>query len=66
MRLGGAPEPIRPDGYEKLVWAAPPEPVAQLESVIRARLRAKRKSRTAAACRELGWLYSGWQADIAL
>ena len=71
FRLYGArpanePVPAEPDGYELLMWAPHPDPVTDLEQVYRTRLRASRKSPAAIACREIGWLYSGWLPDPAL
>ena len=62
-RPHGQPEPRRPEGYESLRWAPHPDPVTDLEAVLRTRLLANAKSRPAIACRELGWLFSGWQPD---
>ena len=62
----GAPIPIEPEGFQLLRWAPHPEPLASLEAVLRTRLRANMRSRTARACRELGWLFSGWQPDASI
>jgi hypothetical protein len=60
------PTPAQPDGYGDLVWAAHPPPLADLEATLRRQLRAKPKSRTTIACREIGWLFSGWEPDTSL
>ncbi|MCP4224862.1 MAG: hypothetical protein GY773_16115, partial [Actinomycetia bacterium] len=65
-RPQGEPEPEKPAGYDELVWADSPPPVANLESILRARLRAASKSRPAIAAREIGWLYSGWRPDATV
>ena len=59
----GAAIPAEPPGYDALTWAPHPEPIPDLERVLRARLRSSPKSRTTIACREIGWLYSGWTPD---
>jgi hypothetical protein len=65
-RRAGQPEPSEPAGYELLRWPPHPDPVTDLEVVLRARLRANAKSRPAVACREIGWLFSGWEPDLTL
>ena len=55
--------PTQPAGYDKLVWAPHPPPVADLETTLRNRLRTNPKSRPALAARTIGWLSSGWQPD---
>lgn len=62
----GVSEPREPEEYASLSWAPHPEPVYDLEALIRARLRRAVKSRTAEACREIGWWFSGWQPDPAV
>jgi hypothetical protein len=37
-----------------------------LEAALRRQLEAKPKSRTTIACREIGWLFSGWRPDSTL
>jgi hypothetical protein len=59
----GPAEPSRPAGYDELVWAPHPPPVADLEATLRDRLRKNPKSRPALAARTIGWLYSAWQPD---
>lgn len=61
----GQPDPTRPDGYELLCWAPHPAPVEKLEDVLRGRLRACSKSRTAKACQEIGWLFSDGKPDAS-
>ena len=58
--------PPAPPGYHELSWASPPEPVLDLEAILRGRLASAPKSRPATAARRLGWLYSGWQPDDTL
>jgi hypothetical protein len=60
-RAEAAPE--RPEGYENLEWPEPPEPVANLEDLLRRRLSEAPRSRPAISARELGWLFSDFRAD---
>jgi hypothetical protein len=59
----GVTPPQEPPRYQELRWAAHPEPVTDLAAAVRARLRRTPKSRTAKACREIGWLFSRWLPD---
>jgi hypothetical protein len=59
-------DPIEPDGYRDLTWAAHPDPVLDLEAMLRSRLRSTPKSRPGIACREIGWLFSDWEPDPAI
>ena len=54
----GEKEPSRPGEYDSLKWPEPPEPVENLESLIRQRLADAPKSRPSVSARELGWLFS--------
>jgi hypothetical protein len=58
----GQPEPRRPVGYDELVWAPHPPPVADLEAAVRGRLRKNPKT-PALAAQTIGWLHSAWQPD---
>jgi hypothetical protein len=58
--------PSKPAGYEDLTWPEEPEPVADLEATLRARLASSPKSRAAVSARRLGWLFSGWESDPTL
>jgi hypothetical protein len=60
------PEPSEPAGYRDLVWAPHPPPVADLEAVIRVRLKAGPKGRTTMSCRTFGWLFSDWRPDSTI
>jgi hypothetical protein len=62
-RPAGTVEPAKPDGYDLLRWAAHPPVVEDLGHAIHSRLCLSAKSRTAIACRELGWLFSDWLPD---
>jgi hypothetical protein len=62
----GEEQPRRPEGYDQLTWPTSPPPVADLESVLRARMADSPKSRPAAAARKIGWLYSHWGPDTSL
>jgi hypothetical protein len=59
----GEERPKRPPDYQEFEWPDMPAPVDDLEGILRARLRSARKSRAAAAAREIGWLFSDWQPD---
>jgi len=62
-RPEGEARPERPDDYERFTWPEAPEPVVDLEAVIRGRLAEAPKSRPAVCARQLGWLYSDGQPD---
>jgi hypothetical protein len=49
-----------------LRWARHPPVLEDIESEFRLRLARNGKSRTAVACREIGWLFSGWEPDTSL
>jgi hypothetical protein len=55
--------PEVPEDYEKLTWAEPPKPVADLEKLLRGRLSDAPRSRPAISARELGWLFSNFEPD---
>jgi hypothetical protein len=59
----GEKRPAEPPGYRDLTWAVSPEPVADLESELRARLAQAPASPPARAAREIGWLFSDWKPD---
>lgn len=65
-RPAGQPEPPRPSGFADLVWAPHPEPVADLEANLRARLRTNPRSRPALAARTIGWLFSDGHPDTSV
>lgn len=58
--------PPEPTGYAELRWAESTPRIADLEASVRERLRRSPKSRTAKACREIGWLFSGWDPDPSI
>jgi hypothetical protein len=62
----GEKRPSKPAGYDTLAWLRHPEPVRDLEDVLRSRLAGASKSRAAVSARQLGWLFSGWRPDAAL
>lgn len=66
VRPEGEPDEGPPPGYGDLTWAPTTEPVADLEAVLRARMRRAPKRSATQAARELGWLFSGWAPDSAL
>jgi hypothetical protein len=59
----GQPAPAEPAGYAELRWAPIAPAVADVERELRLRLARNPKSRTAIACREVGWLFSDWKPD---
>ena len=54
----GEQRPTKPTGYESMDWLSFPDPVDNLEAVIRQRLVDAPRSRPAVSARELGWLFS--------
>lgn len=62
----GEPEPVAPTGYDKLIWSAPLDPVPDLESTLRRRLAAQRRSTASQVAREIGWAFSHDQPDPSL
>jgi hypothetical protein len=61
-----APRPVKPVDYDGLAWADPLQPIANVEQVLRAAMRTKRKDRVVACARELGWLFSEFKPDPTL
>jgi hypothetical protein len=59
----GQGAPAEPAGYAELQWAPFAPAVPDLERELRIRLARNPKSRTAIACREIGWLFSDWKPD---
>jgi hypothetical protein len=62
VRPAGEPEPTMPEGYPT-DWADMPDPVGNVEKVLRQALARHSRDRVARACREIGWLFSGWLPD---
>lgn len=54
----GEEKSTRPSGYDSIEWLAPPEPVDDLEAVLRRHLADAPKSRPAESARRLGWAFS--------
>ena len=54
----GEEQPARPSGYESLTWLPAPDPVDDLEAVLRGHLADAPRSRPAVSARQLGWAYS--------
>jgi hypothetical protein len=54
----GEERPAKPPGYDHLEWLAPPEPVENLEALVRQRMCDAPRSRPAVSAREIGWLFS--------
>lgn len=55
--------PTKPSGYDSLAWAAPLDPVFDLEKRFRKHMRTKLKNRVVVSVRRYGWLFSNWQHD---
>lgn len=62
----GSAEPARPAGYEELIWADPLAATANLEAVLRARLRAQPRSTAGRIASAIGWAFSGFRPDPAI
>jgi hypothetical protein len=62
----GEEQPSEPGGYDDLTWLEPPEPVSDLQGVLRTRMAASPKSRAAVSARRIGWLFSGWEPDTTI
>lgn len=60
------PQPLKPDGYDRVIWAEPLPPVDNLEAALRNAMRTKPKDRVVVCARQLGWLFSGFKPDSAL
>ncbi|WP_420638998.1 hypothetical protein [Candidatus Poriferisocius sp.] len=54
----GEGAPLKPEGYDELVWADAPPAVENLEELFRKRLASAPKSRPARAARVIGWAFS--------
>jgi hypothetical protein len=61
---GAAPK--MPEGYDRLEWAAPLDPLADVEGMMRKTMSTKPKDRVTQSVRELGWVYSSFQPDPAI
>lgn len=59
----GTSQPSRPSGYDQLEWAAPLDPVFDLETRFREHMRTKSKNRVVVSARRYGWLFSNWKPD---
>jgi hypothetical protein len=57
------PQPSKPPGYDQLEWAAPLDPVFDLEKEFREHMRTKSKNRVVVSARRYGWFFSDWQPD---
>jgi len=63
-----SPPPSKPPEYHALEskWLPFPNPVEDLESLLRKRLMRCSKRRSAISAREIGWLFSGFEPDAIL
>ena len=59
----GESKPTPPPSYESLKWSDTANPVANLESILRERLKQNSKSSPALSAREFGWLFSDWAVE---
>lgn len=59
-------QPIKPQGYEDLIWAEPLPPVRDLEGQLRREMVRKRSNRTVRCAREFGWLFSSFEPDMRI
>ena len=57
------PSPVKPVGYDELVWADTLPAVPDVEQAYRRAMSTKQKDRTTKSVRELGWVFSGYQPD---
>lgn len=62
-RASSAQAAVSDQGFSALDWASPLPVTAHLEKVLRAEMTTKPKSRTTISCREIGWVFSGWEPD---
>ncbi|GEP12010.1 hypothetical protein [Methylobacterium gnaphalii] len=60
----GLAEPERPPKYDRLVWAPPLPPVADVEAVSRARMSRKPRDRTVQIVRRIGWVFGDFEATV--
>lgn len=60
----GAVRPEMPTGYDRLTWAPPLPPVADVEAVSRARMSRRPKDRTVTIAREIGWVFGVLVNDV--
>lgn len=58
--------PEKPEAYSKLKWMPFLEPLNNLETHLRNRLKKCKKSRTTISCKEIGWYYSNYIPDKGL
>lgn len=54
----GEPAPVEPGGFGELRWAVMPEPLRDLEAILRSRLRAARMRRATQVAVRIGWCFS--------
>jgi hypothetical protein len=55
--------PDKPPTYGQLEWAAPLEPVSEIERLFRGHMRTKLKNRVVVSVRRYGWFFSNWKPD---
>lgn len=61
------PDPVKPAGYDNLVWAsAPDHDVSDLEFCYRRAMNKNPRNRATKSARELGWVFSSFQPDTTL
>lgn len=62
----GLARPELPAEYDKLEWAPPLPPVADVEAVSRAVMARRPKDRTVQIARRIGWVFSDFEVDPRL
>lgn len=62
----GGRVPVKPKGYESLIWAEPLPPVYDLEHKLRTEMSRKRSNRTVRSAKEIGWLFSSFEPDMRM
>ena len=59
----GGDAPKMPDGYDRLDWALPLDPLSDVEQKIRKTMSTKPKDRVTQSVRELGWVFSSFKPE---
>lgn len=60
------PQPSKPPGYDGIEWAAPLDPVIELEKHFRVHMKTKPKNRVVVSAQLYGWFFSDWRPDNKL
>lgn len=62
-RPDSKPIPVKPAGYDDLLWAEPHPAITDVEGAYRRAMKTKQKDRTTTSARDVGWVFSGYQPD---